>query len=201
MKKIVFFSCLICSIYTQSQSLRVGEWRDHLSYKSAHNLCEVRNSIFVSTDRALFEYNTQDNSVERINTLNMLSDIGVSAIEGDGTTLVVAYENGNIDLIRGGTTRNIPDLKRASLIADKRVNHICVENGLAYLSCGFGIVVLDMDREEVKDTYFIGENSTQINVLSTSIAHNSIYAATNKGLYSANIYESNLVFDLQYDFH
>ena len=31
-----------------------------------------------------------------------------------------------------------------------------------------------------------------MNVLSTSIAHNSIYAATNKGLYRADIYESNL---------
>ena len=192
MKKIVFFSCLICSIYTQSQSLRVGEWRDHLSYKYAHNVCEVGNSIFVSTDRALFEYNTRDNSVERINTLNMLSDIGVSAIEGAGNTLIVAYENGNIDLIRGNTTRNIPDLKRASLIADKRVNHICVENGLAYLSCGFGIVVIDMDREEVKDTYFIGENSSQTNVLATSIAHNSIYAGTSSGIYRANINQPNL---------
>ena len=106
--------------------------------------------------------------------------------------LVVAYDNGNIDLIRGNTTVNLPDIKRAPLIADKRINHINIINNFAYLSCGFGIVVVDVDREEVKDTYFIGEYGAQVNVLSTSIAHNSIYAATNKGLYRADIYESNL---------
>ncbi len=192
MNKIVFFSCLISTISVQAQSLRVGEWRDHLSYKSAYDLCEVQNSIYVSTDRALFEYNSIDNSVERLNTLNKLSDTGVSAIEGTESTLIVAYENGNIDLIRGNSTVNLPDIKRASLIADKRVNHINIDNNIAYLSCGFGIVVIDIVREEVKDTYFIGELGAQTNVLSTSMAHNSIYAATNKGLYSAEISHPNL---------
>ena len=192
MKKTIFFSCLIYTIFTQAQSLRVGEWRDHLSYKYAYDVCEVGNSMYISTDRALFEYNTTDNSIERLSTLNRLSDMGVSSIEGDKNTLIVAYDNGNIDLTRGNTTVNLPDIKRASLIANKRINHINVDNSLAYLSCGFGIVVVDIEREEVKDTYFIGENGVQVNVLSTSIAHNSIYAATNKGLYRADIYESNL---------
>ena len=192
MNKIVFFSCLISTICVQAQSLRVGEWRDHLSYKYAYDVCEAGSSIYVSTDRALFEYNTADNSIERLNTLNRLSDTGVSSIEGAENTLIVAYENGNIDLIRGNSTVNLPDIKRASLIADKRVNHINIDNNIAYLSCGFGIVVIDIVREEVKDTYFIGELGVQTNVLSTSMAHNSIYAATNKGLYRADISHPNL---------
>ena len=192
MKKIVFFIGLIFSALVNSQSLRVGEWRDHLSYKYAYDVCEVGNLIYVSTDRALFEYNIADNSIERLNTLNRLSDTGVSSIGTSGSLLIVAYDNGNLDLIRGNTTVNLPDIKRASLIADKRINHININNSLAYLSCGFGVVVVDIDREEVKDTYFIGEYGAQVNVFSTSIAHNSIYAATNKGIYRANIYESNL---------
>ena len=192
MKKIVFFICLIFSALVHSQSLRVGEWRDHLSYINAYDVCEVENSMYVSTDRALFEYNILDNSIERLNTLNRLSDIGVSSIGTSGGLLIVAYENGNIDLIRGETKVNLPDIKRASLIADKRINHINIDNKLAYLSCGFGIVVVDIDREEVKDTYFIGEYGAHENVLSTTIAHNSIYAATDKGLFRAEVDESNL---------
>ena len=192
MKKSIFFISLIFSFLARSQSLRVGEWRDHLSYTYAHDVCEVGNSMYVSTDLALFEYNTLDNSIERLNTLNRLSDMGVSSIGTSGSLLIVAYENGNIDLIRGDTKVNLPDIKRASLIADKRINHINIDNNLAYLSCGFGIVVVDINREEVKDTFFIGEYGAQENVLSTSIAHNSIYAATDKGLYRAEVYESNL---------
>ena len=87
MKKTVFLSCIIYTVFTQAQSLRVGEWRDHLSYKSAQDVCEVGSSIYVSTDRALFEYNIADNSIERINTLNRLSDMGVSSIEGNENSL------------------------------------------------------------------------------------------------------------------
>ena len=192
MKKTVFLSCLIYTVFTQAQSLRVGEWRDHLSYKSAQDVCQVGSSIYVSTDRALFEYNTGDNSIERINTLNRLSDTGVSSIEANENTLIVAYDNGNVDIIRGNKTVNLPDIKNASLIADKRINHVNIVNNLVYLSCGFGIVVLDLDREEVKDTYFIGEYGAQTNVLSTCMAHNSIYAATNKGLYRADLNQQNL---------
>jgi len=192
MKKIVFLSWLIYTVFTQAQSLRVGEWRDHLSYKSAQDVCQVGSSMYVSTDRALFEYNTEDNSIERINTLNRLSDTGVSSIEGNENTLIVAYNNGNVDIIRGSKTTNLPDIKKASLIADKRINHVNIDNNLAYLSCGFGIVVLDLDRVEVKDTYFIGEYGAQTNVLSTSLVHNSIYAATNKGLYRASLNHQNL---------
>ena len=192
MKKTVFLSCLIYTVFTQAQSLRVGEWRDHLSYKSAQDVCQVGSSIYVSTDRSLFEYNTGDNSIERINTLNRLSDTGVSSIGANENTLIVAYDNGNVDIIRGNKTVNLPDIKNASLIADKRINHVNIDNNLVYLSCGFGVVVLDLDREEVKDTYFIGEYGAQTNVLSTCMAHNSIYAATNKGLYRADLNQQNL---------
>ena len=192
MKKILVFSIFMCFIYANAQSLKVGEWRDHLSYKSAYDVCQVDHKIYTSTDRALFVYNTEDNSVERINTLNGLSDTGVSCIESDGNIVIIAYENGNIDLMQGANIRNLPDIKRASLIGNKRINHIDVVNELAYLSCGFGIVVLDLDKQEIKDTYFIGENGGYVNILSTKQVHNSIYAATESGIYRANLDQPNL---------
>jgi streptogramin lyase len=182
----------MCFIYSNAQSLKVGEWRGHLSYKNANAVCRTDHKIYTSTDRALFVYNTEDNSVERINTLNGLSDTGVSYIESDGNTLIIAYENGNIDLIQGAKTLNLPDIKRASLIGSKRINHIDVVNEFAYLSCGFGIVVLDIEKQEIKDTYFIGANGAYVNILSTKQVHNSIYAATESGIYSANLDQPNL---------
>ena len=65
--------------------------------------------------------------------------MGVSSIEGNENTLIVAYENGNVDIIRGNNTVNLPDIKNASLIADKRINNVNIDNNLVYLSCGFGI--------------------------------------------------------------
>ena len=49
----------------QAQSLRVGDWRDHLSYKSTYDVCQLGNFIYVSTDLALFKYNILDKISKR----------------------------------------------------------------------------------------------------------------------------------------
>lgn len=175
-----------------AQSVKVGEWRDHLSYNSTYDICKLGNKIYTSTDRAIFTYDQNDNSVERLNTLNGLSDIGVSAIESNDKTLLIGYENGNLDLITNGGTHNLSDIKRANIIADKTINSINIQDDLAYLSCGFGIVVIDIQREEIKDTYYIGQEGSYTNIHSTAIAHNHIYATTDSGIVKANITATNL---------
>ena len=192
MRKIVFFVGLMSFAYSTAQSLKIGDWRDHLSYKEVKNVCAVDQKIYASTEKAIFVYDRSDQSIMRLNTLSGLSDSGVSSIASDGTRLVIGYENGNIDFIEGGEIINIPDLKRSSLIGSKSVNHIQTFAQSAYLSCGFGIIVLNLDKREVSSTYFIGENGSRINVLQTSIVNDRIYAATEMGLYFANVNAKNL---------
>jgi len=41
------------------------------------------------------------------------------------------------------------------------INHqrYLFKDHFAYLSCGFGIVILDLDRQEINDTWDIGPNA------------------------------------------
>jgi len=192
MKKILFRTFVLFALTIQAQSIKVGAWRDHLSYYETYDICTQGNLIYTSTDKALFVYDKEDQSIERINTLNRLSDVNVSAIACTENQLIVGYENGNIDLLRGSKTENLADIKRASLIANKKINSINIEGDIAYLSCGFGIVVLDLIKTEIKDTYYIGPGGTYINITGTSIYDNTIYAATDNGLYSADLNQGNL---------
>ena len=64
---------------------------------------------------------------------------------------------------------------------------------MTYLSCGFGIVLLDVDKREIKDTYLIGLNGTYININEVCVDDNFIYAATSKGIYKASVNDPNLV--------
>lgn len=182
----------ICLANSSAQSIKVGDWRDHLSYHRATDVCMVDEKIYASTEKALIVYDQTDQSIARLNTLSGLSDSEISSIASYEGGLVIGYENGNIDLIEEGATLNIPDLKRASLFGSKRVNHIQISEKNAYLSCGFGIIVLNLDKREVSATFFIGENGSRVNVLQTSIVHNRIYAATETGLYYAAIDATNL---------
>src|SRR5690606_6306164 len=63
---------------------------------------------------------------------------------------------------------------------------------LVYLGCGFGIVVVDLARMEVKDTWLIGPNAAQVQVNAIAFQHDSIYAATQNGVFAAWQGEPNL---------
>lgn len=192
MKKILISSLFLLASILQAQSIKVGEWRDHLSYFETFDVCKQGDLIYVSTDKALFVYNKNDKSIERINTLNVLSDANVSAIASNENIVIVGYENGNLDLLENDKTQNLADIKRASIIANKKINNINIEGMTAYLSTGFGIVVLDLAKTEIKDTYYIGAGGTYKNILGTSISNNKLFAATENGLYKADLNQANL---------
>jgi hypothetical protein len=87
---------------------------------------------------------------------------------------------------KNNTIINMPDIKRSSILGNKTINDIYFVGQYAYLSCGFGIVVLDLAKEEVHDTYYIGAQGGQVNVLGlTKDDQDTIYAATDHGLYIA----------------
>jgi len=188
---LVFFILIatICDAF--AQSVNYSQWQDHLPYNNCIATVEAGNLIFAATPYSLFYFDKADNSLNRLNkvTANGLSDIGISSIAycSKLNTLVVAYSNTNIDLVKGSDVVNIPDIKRKQILGNKTINSILIIDKLAYLACGFGIVVLDIEKEEIKDTYYIGPSGSQIDVkdLTFNQADNKFYAATEKGIYSA----------------
>ena len=177
-----------------SQGVGIGEWRNHLPHKNCISVAEADNKIYCATPYSLIYYDKNDNSVEQLNKINGLSDFGVSIIKSDENNeiLLIAYTNANIDLIKDGTIINIPDIKRKPILGKKTINNILFIDNLAYLSCGFGIVVLDVENEEILDTYFIGPQGNQIDVLDLTYNDTSFFAATETGIYEAAIDEPNL---------
>jgi hypothetical protein len=106
--------------------------------------------------------------------------------------LVVGYRDGMVDLLSPDAAWAINDIEKSSILASKRINGVSFRNDKAYLSCGFGIVVLDMTRKEVRSSYMIGNNSSAIEVHATSFFRDSIFAATEKGVYKASLASPNL---------
>jgi len=186
---------LLATITGFAQTTGIGQWRDHLPYSQCIAVKEVGNRIYCATPYSIFYYDKEDNSIQRINKINGLSDIGISTINYNTTykTLVIAYTNANIDLIKNNKIINISDIKRASILGNKTINDIYFLDQYAYLSCGFGIVVLDIDKEEIHDTYYIGNNGGQVNVLGlTKDDQDTLFAATEHGVYLAYAKSANL---------
>lgn len=180
--------------FTPAQGIAIGQWRDHLPYNHVISVADAGDRIYAATPYNLFYYQKSDNSVHRLTKINALSDFGIRSISysNEYKTLVVAYSNTNIDLIRPGKVVNIPDIKRKPILGNKTINRIMIRGPLAYLCAGFGIVVVDLIREEIRDTYYIGPDGTALNVLDMTSDGEYLFAATEKGLYKARLNHPNL---------
>ena len=191
---IFTFSALFFAIGVQSQGIGIGQWRTHLPYQRVIDVELAGSQVYAATPYDLFVYDKADNSLQLKNKVNGLSDIGISKISyhQQEQTLLVAYSNTNIDLIRKDGVTNLSDIKNKELVGNKTINNILFIEKYAYLACGFGIVVIDIEREEVYDTYFIGPQGSFINVRDLAVLDNTLYAATENGVYYAPLNSPNL---------
>ena len=61
------------------------------------------------------------------------------------------------------------------------------------MSTPFGIVGYDLENLNFGDTYYIDEDSNPVFVNQTTIDGSTIYAATVKGIYTADVTDPNLI--------
>lgn len=190
---IVALSCLFNS-RTASAQEAIGQWRDHFPYRSLLAVAEGGGQIYAASATAMFRYGTATGEMANLNKTNLLNDVGIQGLAWNEAlgTLVVYYQNGNIDLLKGNTSVNIGDIKRSSVIGNKGIYSTYMDGTTAYLACGFGIVVLDLANEEIRDTWFIGPSGSKVQVNAITMTADSIYAATASGLFVADRFSSNL---------
>ena len=173
----------------------IGKWRTHMPYQNVIDVELLGPKVYAATPYELFSYDKDDGAIHVLNKINGLSDIGISRIRCNEALglLVVAYSNANIDLIdREGEIYNMSEIKDKNILGNKTINDVVFDGKLAYMACGFGIVVFDLERQEVKDTYYIGENGNAVNVTDIAFYGGRIYASTDNGLYYAPADGANL---------
>lgn len=194
MMKWLTFSFVFLVSFSIFSQIPVLQWRTHLSYSQGRKVVPTSNTVYCLTSGGLFSYNKNDNSVKKLDKNSGLSDVVVTAVNysNNDHLLVIGYENGNIDLVKSNQITNVSDIYQKPIIGNKSINDITFYNGNAYLSCGFGIVVLDLKKFEIKETYFIGTNGVNVNVTSLTFSDSHVYASTGEGLYRASLNGVNL---------
>ncbi len=159
------------------------DWQTHLAYYEATRVAETNDRVFVSANGALYSYGKNDEEIRTYSKQNGLSDTDIHLIRysTETRTLIIVYSNGNIDLLNEDGIKNMPYLKMATNIQSKNVNDIFFNNHLAYLSTDFGIMVVNLNRKEIVDTYWLDKC-----VNAVCIYGEKIYASTTEGLLHAS---------------
>ena len=173
----------------------IKQWRPHFSYTTIKKVIQSATDVYALTDGVVFSLNKEDESLTEWNKSTGLSSSTVTQLGYDKMTdkVVLCYSDGKIDLIDGeGNITPMLDLYQKASSISVSVNHLFIHNGKAYLSMAFGIVVLDLDKAEVKDTYYIGENASNVEVKAVAILNDSIFALSPTNLFAASL-KTNLV--------
>lgn len=165
-----------------SQGIAIGSWREHLNYQNTIQILKS-DKLYTTTPQAIFSID-ETNSITRYNKVTGLSDTYISCIAWDsvGQQLLIGYQNGNIDFLKGDQTTNIPDVLQSGFTGNKSYTNCFVKDGFAYFSAGLGVIVLNLSKREIKETWIIGNTGNQTPVYTLSLFNNQFFAATAEGL-------------------
>ncbi len=161
-----------------------GLWKAYMAYAEPTEIEQANgNIIYVLASNGLYSYNQNDQSLTTYDKTNRLSDCTISHIAWNqqARRLVIAYDNGNIDLMdNSGNVTNLTDFANSSA-SNTVINDIYSDGAYAYLSTGIGVLRLNVAKAEISDTYSLGFEVDYV-----YIADGYIYAASKtKGIYRA----------------
>ncbi|MFV0392611.1 MAG: two-component regulator propeller domain-containing protein [Paludibacteraceae bacterium] len=193
-KFLTFFGFTIFTISLSAQ-VAMGKWRTHLAYNAADIIEQSENKVFAVNEGSLFSVDKRDGSLEKYSKVTGLNGTLISKIGYDETNgvLLIVYRDGNIDFMSSNGVHNLPDFYNKLMNVEKTVNHILFHENTAYLATNFGIITLNMLKKEIQDTYYIGDNASEVNVLNTAIQNGTIYAVTESTVYFASTSNQQLI--------
>ena len=196
MRRVTGISVLLfLFILTQGQT-PVGSWSDHLIYNTANSVAVGNENVYASNGSSIIVYNKEFAELKKMSRINGLTETGISTIawSEENKTLVIAYTSTNVDLVKNNIIYNIPDINRKYIPGKKEINRIRTNGKYAYLACSFGIVVVDIIKNEIYDTWKPGTSSENTDVWDITLGNDKIYAATGKGIFSADLANPGLAY-------
>lgn len=196
-KKIWALCLMLCFMAEAAvaQGMAVGQWRTHFAPAAVNQLAQRHEEVFGLMSAELMYVDKVDNRLAELNIVGGLSGTGLSAMAYSPLhdILLVGYSDGRLDFVYGNNdTYTVYDIAEKELGGAKNIRHIGIKGRYAYLSMPFGIIMVDLQKQEIKETYFIGQDNTYLPVWQTVVSGNRIYAATEQGLKYADLSASNL---------
>ena len=184
---LLLFLIIQSGLNAQIQLGPIGSWRAHFSNESIQQVING-DQLYIAAKNQIISLNAKK-EIEYLNTTNGLHSIGIHKIGWNplGNQLIVVYKNNRVDIVQGDQVTLIDDIEQSTLFSNKLINDLLIINNNAYLSCSFGIVVIDLSRKEIKETIYPNNTREIVNVLQTIHFNNKLFALTELGIWSTTI--------------
>ncbi len=181
MKKILSILLALAAVTATAQT--DGTWKSHPKYvgSGAQNLVDAGNKVYLQSSNHLFALDKSSLDIAPLDKDNGASDLYVTGMYyyADMGYTVVIYNTSNIDVIRpDGKVVNIPDIKDAIYNYAKGINDVTFAGGMMYLATDFGLVTINANTLQVKDTYYYNRALT-----SAAMVGNTLVVSTADAIY------------------
>ena len=182
---IIFLSITVsCLLNAQ---IATGEWRLHAPSNSAVDVELLNEKVHCAMPNILITYDVNSGEKTARNNVNSLSDNEITTLGAykEDALLFIGYASGNIDVLDNETIINLPFIVTSQITGSKLIYSIEAYRDLVYVATGFGIVVIDPKRMEVKDTYYPTAGNAP--VLEIAFDNDTIFALGENTLFKANV--------------
>ncbi|MCQ2348130.1 MAG: hypothetical protein MJZ65_02965 [Paludibacteraceae bacterium] len=189
MKKCLpFLLSIMACVSVWAVDARMFTWQIHLAYGSVRQIVDVGDRIYGLAGNAVFYVDKQTEEVTTLSKLDGLngSDVAQIGYDASAKTFVIVYEDGLVDFIKGSTIYPMTDLLQKDMAATKKTNQMLIEGDTAYLAMPFGLMTIQVDKRQIGETYYIGANGSEVNLIGVAVTKDSIFAVDDQTLYSVS---------------
>ena len=185
-----------CPIVSHAQAyngMPVGQWTSFYTYNQVTALANDGETFFVGTKSGFSTYNKSNGSLETFSKTSGMATAGIAAVAYDVLTeyAIIGYENSNIDLFHNNSFYNLPYLYLSQATGNKSIFNIICKAGIAYLCTGKGLMLVDLDRREIKETVIFYDNNIEQAIYAAAFNGDDIYITTDAGVYKTSINNPN----------
>lgn len=152
------FLTIVLSLVTLAAVAQVGagQWKIHPYYVNDKitNCYDVGNKVYYLVSGSLFCYDKSSKENSAIDVGGKLNDVNIKQLyyNYDKDYLFIAYDNCNIDIIKGdGTVVNVSAIKDVVLTKAKEISDITFGDGFAYVATSFGYITIEDESFRVME--------------------------------------------------
>jgi ligand-binding sensor domain-containing protein len=188
---ILFLPFFVCA---QSE-LFIGQWVTHLPYNNGLQITQSKDYIYYATAFSLLQIDKSDFSSRKITRTEGLSGSQINCIyfHPETKTLIVAYSDGLLDLVKEDGVSAVPDIKIYNNVPiNKTIRSITHGDAQhVFINADYGISYLNLITGAIAYTAF----TPNLKINFTIQFKDALYSATAKGLYKFDLKKNLLVQD------
>ncbi len=185
---ITLFVSSLMSSFASDVKVAPGEWKTMFSYNNVSAIEVSSQYVFLQTSPMLSYFD------KRYQELNVIDKYNSGMYDGTVAKIKCIDKLGLLMICYTDLTIEFYDFSKGKIvftdfsiklkdIVGKTINSIDVtdDGSFAYLSTDFGIVKYNINKKEVSESYYLGDEGTYMSIKSVVLLNDSIFAYASNG--------------------